>query len=420
MVDAPHSLRRRIAADIARNRRRLRQLGPGVITGGAGDDPAGIVTYTLVGATTGFSLLWLMLLSTPMMIAVQGSIARIAIVTGKSLPELTNAFYSRRLTTLMIVILATTNILTIGADLQALAAILGILVDRPPIHFLIPITALIAWLVMYHSYRAIKRVLIGLTLILGVYVANVFLARPDWLMVLEHTLVPHIQVERVWLMAALGLLGTTISPYLLFWQADEEEEEKKTVVQAESVAMDTVIGMTWSNLLAYCMIISGATILYGNAGGIQGMEQLALALEPVSSRHAFALFTVGVVVSGLLAIPVLAGSTAYAVADAFGWRRGMDNKVSDARGFYLVFLGAMLFGNLVDLSPLSAVDALYYSQILNGILLPVLIGIVLMLANNRQIMGEFVNGRFGNLMSAVALGITAILSLALAWQWLAP
>ena len=420
MVDAPHSLRRRIAADIARNRRRIREHGAGGITGGAGDDPAGIVTYTLVGATTGFGLLWLMLLSTPMMIAVQGSIARIAIVTGKSLPELANAFYSRRLTTLMILILATTNILTIGADLQALAAILGILLSRPPIYFLIPITALIAWMVMYHSYRAIKRVLIVLTLILGVYVVNVFLARPDWLTVLEHTLVPHIQADRVWLMAALGLLGTTISPYLLFWQADEEEEEKNTVVQARSVAADTVIGMSWSNLLAYCMIISGAAILYGNAGGVQEMGQPALALEPVSSRHAFALFTVGVVVSGLLAIPVLAGSTAYAVADAFGWRRGMDNRVSDARGFYLVFLGAMLFGNLVDLSPLSAVDALYYSQILNGILLPVLIGIVLMLANNRQIMGEFVNGRFGNLMSAVALGITAILSLALAWQWLAP
>ncbi len=418
MHDIHYSLRKRIHDDIVRNRRRIRELGPGVITGGAGDDPAGIVTYTLVGASTGFSLLWLMLLSTPMMIAVQSTTARIAIVTGKSLPELTNAFYSRKLTTLMILVLATANILTIGADLQALAAILGIITGWPAIYFLVPITALIAYMVMYYSYRTIKHILIGLTLVLMVYIINVFLAHPDWLDSLTNTLVPHIEMQWAWIIAALALLGTTISPYLLFWQAAEEGEEKKTVVQAESVAVDTIIGMSYSNLLANCMIISGAVMLYGQSDGIQTMEALPLALQPVSPQYAFALFSIGVIVSGLLAIPVLAGSTAYGVADAFGWREGMDHKVSDARGFYLVFLGAMLFGNLVDMSPLSAVDALYYSQVLNGMLLPVLIGIVLTLANNRQIMGRYVNGRFNNILSLLTLLLTTALTLVLAWQWL--
>ncbi len=410
-------LRQRIRADIARNRARVEQLGPGLITGGAGDDPAGIVTYTLVGATTGLGQLWLLLLSTPMMIAVQNSVARIAIVTGKSLPELTTAFHSRRLTAVMVLVLATANILTIGADLQALATLIALFTGQAAIYFLIPVTALIAWLVMYHSYHAVKRVLIWLTIILAVYIVNAVLARPDLAQLAVNTFIPHIEPNMAWATAALGLLGTTISPYLLFWQAAEEREEKKTVVQAQAVAADTVVGMAYSNLLAYCMIVSGALVLYGHSE-LETLEQIAAALRPVASRYAFALFSLGVLVSGLLAIPVLAGSTAYAVADAFGWRAGMDNRVSDAKGFYLVFLGAMLIGDAIDLSGLSAVDALYYSQVLDGVLLPLLIVIVLLLANDRRIMGEFTNTRFNNAFAAFALLVTLALTGIMAWQWI--
>ncbi len=394
----------------------LRRLGPGLITGGAGDDPAGIVTYTLVGATTGLSQLWLLLLTTPMMIAVQNSIARIAIVTGKSLPELTNRVYSRRTTLVMVGILAGANTLTIGADLQALATVLGILTDLPPIHLLIPLTALVAYLVMYHSYRTIKRVLLLLTLVLAVYVVNVFLARPDLLAVLENTFLPHIEWTAAWLLAALGLLGTTISPYLLFWQAAEEREEHNTVVQARSVSTDTLLGMSYSNLLAYCVILSGAVMLHGQPVPPGTLPEIASALQPVAAHHAFLLFALGIIVSGLLAIPVLAGSTAYAVADAFGWRAGMDNRISDAKGFYLVFLGSMLVGDLIEMSPLSTVDALYYSQVLDGMLLPLLLVIVLRLANDRQLMGEYVNGRLSNALVGLALLATSALTITLFWQ----
>lgn len=400
------------------SRRRLGALGPGLITGGAGDDPAGIVTYTLVGASTGFSQLWLLLLTTPMMIAVQGAIARIAIVTGKSLPELTTRLYSRRTTLVMVGILATANTLTIGADLQALATVLGILTDLPPIHLLIPLTALVAYLVMYHSYRTIKRVLLFLTLVLGIYVVNVFLARPDLLAVLENTFVPRLEGNTVWLLAALGLLGTTISPYLLFWQAAEEREEHNTVVQARSVSTDTLLGMSYSNLLAYCIILSGAVMLHGQPILPRTLPEIASALQPVAAHHAFLLFALGIIVSGLLAIPVLAGSTAYAVADAFGWRAGMDNRISDAKGFYLVFLGSMLVGDLIEMSPLSTVDALYYSQVLDGMLLPLLLVIVLRLANDRQLMGRYVNGRLSNALIALTLLATSGLTLALFWQML--
>ncbi|WP_457593624.1 Nramp family divalent metal transporter [Hydrogenimonas sp.] len=411
------SLKETIRSDIEKNRKRIRELGPGLITGGADDDPAGIVTYTVVGATTGFSQLWLLLLSTPMLIAVQNMVARIAIVTGKSLPEITTAYYSKKLTVFMIMILAVANILTIGADLNAIAAILHIVSGYPTVYFLIPITALIGYLITFGKYKLIKGVLIALTAVLGVYIVSAVMAKPPVLEVLKNTLIPHIDMSSAWIVAALGMLGTTISPYLMFWQASEEREEKKSVVQADEVSFDTIVGMLWSNLLAYCMIITGAVMLHGSGSNIQDMTTLAETLRPAAGEYAFALFSLGVIAAGLLAIPVLAGSTAYAVADTFGWREGMDYKVSDAKGFYVVFIGALIVGDLVDMLPgTTVVDALYYSQVLDGMLIPLLIGIALMITNNKAIMGNYTGTRFQNIFSIFALIVTAVLTVVMVWQ----
>ncbi|SMC09396.1 Nramp family divalent metal transporter [Nitratiruptor tergarcus] len=413
------SLKERIRKDIEKNRERIKELGPGFITGGAGDDPAGIVTYTLVGATTGFSQLWLLLLSTPMMISIQNMVARIAIVTGKSLPEITTAFYSKKLTIFMIMVLAIANILTIGADLNAIAAILHIVTGYPTIYFLIPVTALIAYLITFGRYKTIKHVLVTLTIILVVYIISAIMAKPPLLQILQNTFIPHIEFSSTWILAALGLLGTTISPYLLFWQASEEKEEKKSVVQADEVSFDTLVGMIWSNLLSYAMIITGAVMLYGQSEAIEDIGTLAVALKPAVGDFAFALFAIGVIISGFLAIPVLAGSTAYAVADTFGWREGMDNKVSDAKGFYFVFVGALVIADLIDMIPdISAVDALYYSQVLDGMLIPILIAITLLIANDKRIMGEYLPSRWGNLFAIFALIVTISLVCITFWQWL--
>ena len=411
------SLKIKIQDEIAKNRQRLKSLGPGLITGGAGDDPAGIVTYTVVGATTGFTQLWLLLLSTPMMIAIQNTVARIAIVTGKSLPEITTAFYSKKLTVFMIMILAVANILTIGADLNAIAAILHIISGYPTIYFLIPTTALIVYLILFGKYKTIRNVLIALTAVLVVYIVSVIMAKPDIAKLLRNTFTPHIQMDTAWVIAALGMLGTTISPYMLFWQAAEEKEEKKSIVQADEVGFDTVVGMVYSNILAYCMIVTGAVILYGKGADIQDVTTLSLALKPAAGDYAFALFSLGIVVAGLLAIPVLAGSTAYAVADTFGWREGMDNKVSDAKGFYFVFVGALIFGNIIDMVPaITVVDALYYSQVLDGILIPILIAITLIISNNKAIMGAYTASRFTNFFAIFAMIVTAGLTLVMFYQ----
>ena len=387
--------------------RRLRELGPGIITGGAGDDPAGILTYTIVGATTGFSQLWLMLLSTPMMIAVQDTAAKLALVTGKSLPEILNSFYSRRLTYFVVLCLATANILTIGADLQAVATILEILTGIKSVYFLVPVTILIGYLVVFKGYKTVKKVLIALTSILVVYLISAFISKPSLIDLLKNTFIPNIRPDLSFVLAALGLLGTTISPYMIFWQASEEKEEHATVSQAKVMRFDTAVGMVYSNIIAYAIIVSSAVMIFGHTE-IQTIKDAALALKPVAGDYAFFIFSIGVVVSGFLAIPVLAGSSAYAVADTFGWREGMDYKVSDAKGFYVVFLGSLLVGNLIDLSGISAVDALYYSQIFDGILLPVLSGILLMLGNNRRILGNYTNRWFNNFFLSLTFFVSLV------------
>ena len=372
----------------------------------------------MVGATTGFSQLWLLLLSTPMMIAIQNIVSRIAIVTGKSLPEITKAFYSKKVTIIMILTLALANILTIGADLNAIAEIFKILTGYDTIYFLIFVTAFIAYLVTFGKYKTIKKVLIGLTSILIIYIISAIIIKPPIIKIIENTFIPHLTLNSSWIIAALGMLGTTISPYLLFWQASEEKEEKTSVVHIADSSYDTIVGMIYSNLLAYAMIITGAVILYGTKSNIQDISTLAQTLKPLAGKYAFLLFSLGIIVSGLLAIPVLAGSTAYAVADTFGWREGMDYKVSDAKGFYIVFVGSLLVGNIIDLIPsISVVDALYYSQVLDGMLIPILIAIAISIASNKEIMGAYNISTFEKIFAYLALIITLTLSFYMVYQF---
>ncbi|MEY2341583.1 Nramp family divalent metal transporter [Acidithiobacillus sp. IBUN Pt1247-S3] len=394
----------------------LKALGPGLITGGAGDDPSGIVTYSVVGATTGFSLLWLMLLSTPMMIAVQSIASRISIITEKSLPEIITSRFSRRTTIIVISALVIVNVITIGADLSGMATVLGILTGTRPGLLLIPVTVLIAYLVIFNTYRVVKTALLGLTLILVVYVISALLVRPNLQTLLVNTFVPHFSFSSGYVLAALGLLGTTISPYMLFWQAAEEREEKRSVVQAAEADFDTMAGMLYSNLVAYFIIVSAALVLYGRRLPIQTMRDVALALQPLGGEYTFALFSAGVLVAGFLAIPVLAGSSAYAIADTFAWREGMDYKVSDARGFYAVFLGSLLVGDLIYLSPVSTVDALYFSQVLDGVLLPFLVALLLILGNDKRIMGQHTNSWLNNVFGVLTLLVSLALSIILFYR----
>jgi NRAMP (natural resistance-associated macrophage protein)-like metal ion transporter len=268
----------------------LKELGPGIITGGAGDDPAGILTYTIVGATTGLSQLWLMLLSTPMMIAIQDTAAKLALVTGKSLPEMLTMYYSKKLTYFIVLLLVVANIFTIGADLEAIASILAILTGLKAIYFLIPISLLIAYLVLFKAYKTVKKVLIGLTTLLIVYVISAIMAKPDLKELLVYTFVPYIEFNISYFLAILGLLGTTISPYIIFWQASEEKEERATVAQAKIMTLDTALGMVYSNFIAYSIIVASALTLHGYKE-IKTITDAALALKPVAGAVSYTHLT---------------------------------------------------------------------------------------------------------------------------------
>ncbi|WP_457567162.1 NRAMP family divalent metal transporter [Desulfurobacterium sp.] len=395
---------------------RIKNFGPGIITGGADNDPAGIITYTMIGATTGLHQLWLMLLSTPMMIAVQNSVARIAIVTEKSLSEVLKTFYTKKTAVTIISLLLIANLFTIAADMEAVAQIFEVISGVRAIYWLIPINLTIGYLVIFRTYKTIKKVLVCLTAVLSVYIFSALKCKPSVEVLLINTFIPHIKMSAAFFMAALGLLGTTISPYMMFWQATEEKIEHKTVVQIEDATFDTVAGMVYSNLVAYFIIVAAAYTLFKHRIPVSTIKDAAIAIKPAAGNLSFALFSTGIIAAGFLAIPVLAGSSAYAISDLAGWREGFEEKISNAKGFYIVFLGSLLIGDIINLSPMSAVDALYYSQILDGILLPFLVGVIYTVANNKNVMGDFTNTRFNNIFClvtfAVALSCTAIM----VWQ----
>ncbi|SNR86122.1 Nramp family divalent metal transporter [Desulfurobacterium atlanticum] len=401
---------------LAAARRNFNRFIPGLITGGSGNDPAGIVTYTAVGATTGYSLLWLLLLSTPMMIEVQNMAAKLAVVTEKSLPEIIKSIYSKKVTIFIVTLLVIVNIITIGADLQGLSEILAIITNSKAVYFDAPLTALIAYLVIFRSYRTVKKVLVFFSSILSVYIISAIVAKPDIGKMVINTFIPHIKANLSFIIAALGLLGTTISPYLLFWQSSQEREEQKTVVQVEEVKLGTVVGMVYSNLVAYAIIVAAAAEFFGKNVKLDTVKDAALALKPFAGEYAFALFSIGIIFSGLLAIPVLAGSAAYAVANTFGWREGLKNRVSDAKGFYAVFFGALVIGSFMQFFSISTVDALYYSQVLDGILIPIIVGILLLLCNKKELLGKYTNGIWSNVFGFITFFITAILSVIMVYQ----
>jgi Mn2+/Fe2+ NRAMP family transporter len=396
--------RRRWRTAKARGAALARQAVPALITGGAGDDPSGIMTYTVVGATTGLSQLWLLVLSTPMLAAATSMAARIALAANSGLAAVIEKRYGRQVSALIVLLLAVANIATIAADVAGVAAVLGMFTHMRWEYF-VPLILLGLTLMLRSGYNQVKKVLTGLTFVLLSYIVAVVIARPDWAVVARATLVPQVSLSSTWLVAALGLLGTTISPYMLFWQANEDAEELHhgTSIQASQENATVWLGMMYSNLISFFIIVAAATTIHGGGEHIQTLSDAARALSPLGS-FGEAVFIVGILGSGLLALPVLAGSTAYAVAEVFDWPEGLGAQVAQARGFYVVLALSLAGGGLISLWPdFHPADALFYSQVLDGVLLPVVMLLLLVLSNDRQIMGGVRNPRWVNWMAVLTI-----------------
>jgi NRAMP (natural resistance-associated macrophage protein)-like metal ion transporter len=389
-------------------RRFFRELGPGLITGAADDDPSGISTYSVAGAAFGYTGLWTALFSFPLMAAVQLMCARLGLVTGRGLAGVIRKRYSPWVLWPACAVLIIANVFNIGADLGGMADAMQ-MVTGLRAYFWTPLFAgIIIALLFWTSYRAMARVLKWLTLVLFAYVITAFLAHPDWMQVLHATFIPHLEWTRSFMAVLVGILGTTISPYLFFWQAAEEVEEERelgriTVEQREgatdeelgTAATDVVTGMAFSNLVMYFIILTTAATL--NIHGLKTIEtakDAASALRPLAGQGAYWLFTLGLIGTGMLAVPVLAGSCAYAIAESARWRAAsLNQKPREARQFYSVIAVSVVVGLVLDYTGINAVKMLFWSAVLNGVLAPPLVILVVLLTSDQKVMGNRTNSR---------------------------
>jgi len=394
--------------DLASNRLQhfLKELGPGIITGAADDDPSGISTYSVAGASYGYATLWTALISFPLMAAVQFMCAKLGMVTGCGLASVIRTRYPRWVLWLACSLVIIANIFNIGADLGGMADAMQMMTGIPAFYWTPLFAALIVGLLFWTSYHLMARIFKWLTLVLFAYVITAFLAHPDWRAVLHSTFVPHVEWSKEYISVLVAILGTTISPYLFFWQAAQEVEEdrdhgKTTVAQRRgstnaelrSARTDVVTGMLLSNLVMYFLILTTAATL--NAHGhkdIETAKQAAEALRPLAGQGAYWLFTLGMIGTGMLAVPVLAGSCAYAVAEGAKWKAASLNLKPQLAGkFYGVIGVSIVVGLALDFAGLNAVKMLFWSAILNGLLAPPLVVIVVLLTSDKKVMGSRTN-----------------------------
>ncbi|MEI7690299.1 MAG: divalent metal cation transporter [bacterium] len=405
----------------------LKTLGPGVITGASDDDPSGIGTYSMVGSRYGLSLTWLALYLLPMMTAVQETCARIGIVTEKGLAGSINKIYGKKVIVFLVALLVIANTINIGADIGAMVASFQLLL---PINFYVGailLTAIILFLEIRVSYHRYARILKWLTISLFSYILAAIIIKPDWFEVIRSLSVPKIQFNKEYIAAMVAVMGTTISPYLFFWQTSEEVEDErdkkiladhhKEVIKHEISDMrkDTIVGMSYANIVFLFIVITTASVLYKNGiNNIESAEQAAMALKPLAGDAAYFLFTLGIFGVGLLAVPVLAGSSAYAVAELFKWKEGLYKKYSHAKGFYGIIIVSMLVGLAMNFIGINPIKALYFAAIVNGVTAPILLFYIFKIGRNKRIMGDFVNPRwvnvFGNI-TIVLMGGAAIVLL---------
>jgi NRAMP (natural resistance-associated macrophage protein)-like metal ion transporter len=413
----------------------LRILGPGLITGAADDDPSGIATYSQTGAQFGYGQLWVILFTLPLMTAIQEACARIGLVTGKGIVAVVKQYYGAPITSIVVLLVLVANTINIGADIGAMAAAVELVY---PLNFAVitlGFTAFILILEIFTSYVAYARILKWLTLFLLSYVATVFIVPQPWLKILRATLVPNVEFSFSFLFIITGVIGTTISPYMFFWEANQEveEERERGLLRASfrpaidwnnirRMRIDNFAGMLSSNIVSWCIIVTTATVLNGNGiTNVATPADAAKALEPLVRTFANAgyvaklIFSAGVIGLGLLAVPVLSGSASYAVAEAFNWNASLSQKLSRAHGFYGIITVATLIGLMINFIGIDPIQALVVSAVINGIVAVPLILVIARVANNADIMGEYRSGRLSNVllwvtficMGAAAIGMIA-------------
>lgn len=395
-----------------------KKIGPGLVTGASDDDPSGIATYSQAGAAYGLSTLWTSIVAFPLMASIQQMCAKIGLVTSQGLTGTLKKHYPKPVLYLMLLFSFPAIVMNIGADIAGMGAVGNMLFPKiDATFFSVFFTVLLLGLIIYLPYQKIAAVLKYICIVMLVYFIVPFLYKQDIPAILKATFIPSINYDKNFLAIIVGILGTTISPYLFFWQASVEVEEMKNwekhlVVDKKiihEINQDVDFGMTVSGFVMYFIILTTGTVLFkGGIHQIDTVEQAALALKPLAGNLAYLLFAAGVIGTGLIAIPVLSGSLSYIFTETFGWEQGLDKKFHEAKGFYVIIAISLVLGLSMNYIGISPIKALIYTAILYGITAPVLIAIILHISNNKKIMGEFVNGTLTNVLGILALLIMTI------------
>lgn len=400
-------------------------LGPGLITGASDDDPSGIATYSQAGAAFGLSTLWTALITIPLMASIQQMCARIGLVTSQGLTGTLKKNYPRPVLYLMLLFSFPAIVMNIGADIAGMGAVGNLLFPSiDATFFSVFFTVILLILIVYLPYQKIAATLKYLCIVLLVYLVVPFLYEQDLTEILKATFIPTIKFNKEYISILVAILGTTISPYLFFWQASMEVEEMKhkknhLIVNKKiinNMKEDVNFGMSFSSLVMFFIILTTGTVLYkGGIHQIDTVEQAALALKPLAGNSAYLLFAIGVIGTGLLAIPVLSGSLSYIITETFGWEQGLDKKFHEAKAFYIVIMISLLLGLSLNYIGISPIKALIYTAILYGLTAPVLIAIILHISNNKKVMGEYTNGRTSNILGILAFIIMTVAAVTLVY-----
>ena len=412
-------------------KRCVRVLGPGLVTGASDDDPSGIDTYAMAGASFGYGMLWTALVTFPLMASIQLICARIGLVCGCGLAEVMRRHYPPTLVYVLVLSLVIANTINAAADLAAIAAGVNLLLPIPIAFLILPIGLFILAVQVWGSYRFIAKTFKWLTLSLFAYIGAAFFAGPDWHGVLKGTLFPSLRFDNSFFMMFVAILGTTISPYLFFWQANQEVEEEMahgskklrerkgaTDGELKDAAWDVNIGMFLSNVVMYfIMLATAATLHQAGRTDIATAAEAAQALRPLAGDVAFLLMALALIGTGVLAVPILTGSAAYAVAETFGWKSGLDEKPGGAKQFYLVMGISTVVALFIAYWEIDVMKALFWTAVINGFLSPPLLVIIMLIANNRAIMGNHVNSRTLNVLGWTTSLVMFVAAIALVVSW---
>lgn len=400
--DEVEKARKFLAHPWTRTKLYWKSLGPGLITGASDDDPSGIATYSSVGAKFGLGLLWMALWLLPMMMAIQEACARIGIVTNKGLTGVLLTHYKKYIVGSIVLLLVVANIANIGADIGAMAASVQMLVKVDFIVAAVGFAILMIILEIWVPYEKYFQILKWLSLVLFVYIVTVIIINPDWLLIGKALLSPKFVFSKEYVFAMVAFFGTTITPYLFFWQTSEEVEDgkkepgtamdlkKPAKIRRRMIVMrnDVKTGMIFSNLVTVFIIVTTASVLFQNGiTNIETAEQAAKALQPLAGNYAYLLFAFGIIGMGFMAVPILAGACAYALCELFGWKEGLGYKFTKAKGFYIIITLSVLVGLLINFAGINPITALYYAAWLNGAIALPLMAVIMVIGGSKKIMG---------------------------------